>query len=76
MLRERGGKEVDRWGPGLCSQTIDTSIDKVPIESSCRAAPAQDISRLMWRGREDGTGRRWLQRSSVGRSLESVVERR
>jgi hypothetical protein len=40
MLRERRGKEVDQWGPGLRSQTIGTSVDEVAIESSCRAAPA------------------------------------
>jgi hypothetical protein len=73
MLRERGGKEVDWWGPGLRSQTIDT---EVAIESSCRAAPARDTFRLKWHGREDDIGRRWLQQSSVGRGLESVVERR
>jgi hypothetical protein len=44
MLRERGGKEVDWWGPELRSQTIDTSVDEVAIESSCRAALTRDIS--------------------------------
>jgi hypothetical protein len=35
MLRERGGKEVDWWGPGLRSQTIDGSVDEVAIELLC-----------------------------------------
>jgi hypothetical protein len=46
MMRERGGKEVDRWGHGLRSQTIDGLVDEVATVSSCRAALVRDISQL------------------------------